>query len=934
MRRSRSISKEGSGGTRAADPPSPDWHALSIEKAYELLETTSGGLSEAASEQRLREFGPNELPSEKSPGIFRIFLRQFLSPLIYVLIAAGAIALFVGEMLDAGFIFIVILINAVVGTIQEAKAEKEAEQLQRLIRTTARVRRGGTEVTVPAEGLVPGDIVLLESGNVVPADIRLASAVSLAIDESLLTGEAVAIDKRAERAEAGAPVSDRWDMAFAGSTVVRGRGEGAVVGTGLRTEIGEIAETVSQTEKTKPPLLIRMERFSKQISYVVVAAAAAMSVFALLRGVPLLDVFFLAIALAVAAIPEGLPVAVTIALAVRVKKMAERHVLIRRLAAVESLGSCTTIASDKTGTLTVNKQTVKVLVLPGMEPLRASGEGYEGEGEILTESGAPPGERERAMAMRIVEAGILCNDGTLVRSEGGWKHSGDSMDVALLSLGYKTGMDPAGVRASVNEIASIPFESERRYAAKFYSRGGGPEAAVKGALEVVLPMCSRVMGEEGPLPLDNDAMERESHRLMSQGYRVLAVAGGEVGEDAASSPDGRGLRGLTLLGLVGFIDPPRQEAKAAIEKAKCAGIKTIMVTGDHPSTALTIAGDLGIASGPEQLVSGRELEELGGPEVPKFVDRVKQGRVFARVTPIQKLEIVDVLINEGEFVAVTGDGVNDAPALKKANIGVAVGSGTDVAKGSSSIIVTDDNFASIIAGVEEGRYAYENIRKVTYLLVSTGVAEITLFILALLFGLPGEGGAILLPLMAIQLLWLNVVTNGIQHIALAMEGGDPNVMNLPPRDPSEGMFDRLMVREVAVSGLTIGAMAFTLFYLLVEAFGRSPFEATNLTFLFMVLIENVHVFNCRSERESILRIPAGRNRYIFVAVLAAQAVNLIAMHVPLTQELLSIAPVSLTEWLTLLAYAAILVAVMEVFKYFERKRIVPICGPGGTGPAP
>ena len=882
------------------------------------------GLTEEDAAERLREFGPNKLPAKKPPSPVEVFLRQFLSPLIYVLLAAGVVALLLEDLLDSVFIFIVLLVNAIIGMAQELRAEKSATELQRLLKTMARARRAGREEIIDAENLVPGDIVLLESGNRVPADLKLLSATNLSIDESLLTGESIPRDKLVGVLDEEVRVSDRSNMAFAGSIVVTGRAVGAVVGTGSQTELGAIANAVTLIEDGKPPLLIRLEKFAKQISYIVLLGSALLAVVAVARGIPLTDVFFMAIALSVSAIPEGLPVAVTVALAYRVGKMSKKNVLTRRLAAVESLGSCTCIASDKTGTLTVNKQTVKLISLAPGDHYLVTGEGYSGDGRVTKE---PDGAIDTSGMERLVElaeVGALCNEASLVKKEGYWKHSGDAVDVAILAFALKVGLDIHEVRTRVGPLGDIPFESERRYAAKFYSADGLPKAAVKGAVESMLPLCTKMRTKEGIVPLDSAAIETEAVRLADGGYRVLAVAIGEMEGVPPDTPAEEDIPPLTLLGLIGLIDPARPEVRGAVERCKCAGIKVIMITGDHPATALAIARDLGIASSNAVLTTGTELEEMGNADVPEFLDRIRTAKVFARVTPLQKLEIVDALIKEGNFVAVTGDGVNDAPALRKASIGVAMGSGTDVAKDASSIIITDDNFASIVSGVEEGRYAYENIRKVTFLLISTGAAEIILFVMAILFGVTDAEGVPILPLLAVQLLWLNVVTNGIQHIALALEGGDPNVMMIKPRGPEEGIFNRVMIQQVAVASLTMGLMAFFVYYGLYTYAGYSAFQTMNLTFLFMVLLENMHAFNCRSEVDSAFKVPISRNYFIVLGVLAAQGVHILAMNIPIMQQVLRIGPVTLTEWLFLLGLSILLILVVEVLKFFRRRGRGPL----------
>lgn len=878
------------------------WHALPETEVAKRLETSPDGLTDTQALERQREFGRNVLPARKPPTALRIFVRQFLSPLIYILLAAGIVAILMGDVTDAGFIFAVVLLNAGLGAFQEWKAERSAASLQRLLRIVARVRRNGAVTEKSAEDLVPGDLVYLESGARVPADLRLLLTNNLAVDEALLTGESLAVEKTAAPLTEDLSVSDRQNMVFAGSTVASGRGSGFVVATGLRTEVGKIARSVTVADTTKPPLVIRMERFSRQISLVVLLACVLLGGVAFSKGMPLVDVFFLAVALAVSAIPEGLPVAMTVALSIATNRMARRNVIVRKLTAVEGLGSCTYIASDKTGTLTVNKQTVKSVWLPGGERLTLDDNAIE----------APAGVRARlALFMR---ASVICNEATARFSDGALRFTGDAVDVAFWNLAVKLGIDPPSLSREIAEAGEIPFESDRAYSAKFFLEEGTLRVALKGAPEVVLARCRGMLGSAGEEPLDSDEIRRELAALTGSGHRVMAIAEGVVEEAPESRAlDQRDLPPLVLLGFAGLIDPPRPEVREAVEKCRQAGIEVAMVTGDHPLTALAIARDVGIADSEDQVVSGQQLSEIGSPEVPLFLDTVKGVRVFARVSPVQKLQIVEALVRLGHFVAVTGDGVNDAPALKRANIGVAMGSGTDVTKETASLIVTDDNFASIEAGVEEGRFAYDNIRKVAYLLIATGAAEVVLFVLALLSGLP-------LSLLPIQLLWLNLVTNGIQDVALAFEGGEPGAARRPPRKPTEGIFNRLMVQQTALSGATIGVVAFVNFYILSVTMGLSDFEARNRLLLLMVLMENYHVFNCRSEYASAFRVPLRRNWILVGGVVAAQGIHLLAMHIPAAQQVLQVAPISLGEWVVPFVIAASVLIVMELFKLFKHGR--------------
>lgn len=890
------------------------WHTLQTEEIFRKLITSSEGLESEEAALRLEEYGRNTLPTRKPPGVAEIVLHQFKSPLIYILLIAGIISILLDDIKDAGFIFLVVMINAIIGTAQEWKAEQSASQLQTILKIMARVRREKTELKIPAEEIVPGDIVLLESGNRIPADLRILYAANLTIDESLLTGESAAVQKTANVLIADTPVSDRHNMSYAGSTVITGRGCGVVTATGNRTEVGTIARAVTETESAKPPLLIRMEDFAQKVGILVIAASGVMSAVALLQGIAPVEVFFLAIALIVSAIPEGLPVGVTVALSIASTRMAKRNVIVRRLSAVESLGSCTTIATDKTGTLTVNQQTAKMVSLPIGDNFEVSGEGYIPIGEVRRENKDTPDTEEMARLRRLALAAAVCNEGVLFQEGMDWVHHGDAIDVAFLALASKIGIDQHEARHRVKIIAEVPFESERMYSAVYYKedKNDSLRIAVKGAMEAVLPYCTKMNTSEGDAPIDPDILYRELNSLMEMGYRVLVVADG-FPEEVSDDPSLESVRPeLTFLGITAFIDPLRPDVTEAVETCKKAGIDVVMITGDHPKTALAIARELGIAHTMEELITGRQMEELGDPETPAFITTLEKAQVFARVSPVQKMQIVGALVTRGHFVAVTGDGVNDAPALRRANIGVAMGSGTDVAKDTASMIVTDDTFSSIVAGVEEGRVAYDNIRKVTYLLISTGLAEVVLFILALFAGLS-------IPLLAVQLLWLNLVTNGIQGVALAFEAGEPETMSRKPREPEEGIFNNLMIKQTLTSGITIGIVAFAAWGWFTSR-GYDDVEARNLLLLLMVLFENFHVFNCRSEYRSVFRIPLRNNYLLVTGVILMQGLHILSMHIPLMQDLLGISPVSLERWFSFFITASIIIVVMEIFKRVESAR--------------
>jgi len=880
-------------------------HAAGADELLAALGATREGLSSAEASARLERFGPNTLPHAEPPGLGRVFLHQFASPLIYILLAAALLSLLIREWSDAAFITGVLLINAVIGTIQEFSAQRAAQALQQMVTTRCQVLRDGDSYLVDAETLVPGDVVLLESGARVPADLRLLSAHDLEIDESLLTGESEAVSKNsALEVGTDAILAERRNMAFAGTLVERGRAVGLVVSTGLGTELGEIASAVIGRPAAKAPLLVRMERFTHRIAIAVAAAALLVAAVSLIRGMPLAEIFLLAVALAVSAIPEGLPVALTVALAIGMRRMVHRHVIVRRLVAVESLGSCTFVATDKTGTLTVNRLTARRLLIAGLENLRVTGEGLSIEGEILARDGVPDG-REGALVKRLCLTAVLANEGTLACRDGSWVTQGDAVDVALLVLAHKAGITRGEALSAHPELATIPFESERMFSASINPAEGRTVAHVKGALECLLPMCTRMAAPDGDLPIDPRLIERRALEISEQGYRVLVLAAGEVSLTEGEAFSARQLTGLTLLGLVAMIDPLRPEAREAVAQCRAAGIEVAMVTGDHPATALAIARELDLADSADQIVTGRALSATTDPR--ERARLVSDARVFARVEPRQKLDIVQALQEAGHFVAMSGDGANDAPALRAANVGVAMGeSGTDVARETADIIITDDNFASIVGGVEEGRIAYSNVRNVIFLLISTGAAEIVLFTLALVFAQP-------LPLVAVQLLWLNLVTNGIQDVALAFEPGRGDELRQPPRRPSESIFNRIMIERVVLSALVIGILAYAVFRFLLTQ-GYSLEEARNGTLLLMVLFENVHVFNSRSETRSVFRHSPLRNPVLLVGTIAAQLIHIGAMYTPWVRDVLQVQPVSLSRWLELLAIALSVLVVMELHK--------------------
>jgi magnesium-transporting ATPase (P-type) len=883
-------------------------HALSAAQALDALTASTTGLANTEVARRLQQYGANALPRKSPPGLLEVFLNQFKSPLIYVLVAAAVVSLLIREFSDAIFIGAVLLLNAIIGTVQEYSAQRSADALQKMMTTRVRVLREGDAYEVDSEDIVPGDIVLLESGERVPADMRLLECHNLEIDESLLSGESIAVIKHADALLAESTVlGDRVNMAYAGSLVNRGRAKCVVIGTGVATELGTIAKSVTDDSSARAPLQVRMEQFTHRVAVFVGFAVLLMATILLFRGMPLSEIFLSSVALAVSVIPEGLPVALTVALAIGMRRMARHDVIVRRLIAVEALGSCTYIASDKTGTLTANQLTVRRLLFPGYQCWEVSGDSDQPNGEITTVQGGVSAAQRRLLDMAC-QCAVLANEGFLGRQNDHWASNGDAVDVALLMMAHRAGWTRADAVDASPEIEIIPFESERLYSASLNRVDGSPRLFVKGAFEKLLMMCDSIATVDGVAELDRVAVEAEARQLAGAGYRVIAMACGDIELDDGEELSHARLEKLTLIGLLGLIDPLRPEAKPAVAKCRAAGIQVAMVTGDHPLTAFTIARELDLLEDESQVVTGPQLKEAAS-EVE--MDRMtRSASVFARVEPRQKLDIVQSLQRSGHYVAVSGDGANDAPALRAAQVGVAMGkNGTDVARETAEIIITDDNFDSIVDGVEQGRIAYANVRKVIFLLISTGAAELVLFVLSMITALP-------LPLLAVQLLWLNLVTNGIQDIALAFEPGEGHELERSPRPPREPIFNRVMLERVVISAVVIGVVAFGLFKWLLDQ-GFSLEQARNSTLLLMVLFENVHVFNCRSETLSVFRHNPLRNKLLLMGTVIAQLVHIGAMYTPWLGDVLGASPVSFEQWLTLLGLALSVMVVMELHKWFR-----------------
>ena len=865
------------------------------------------GLSSTEAASRLSEAGPNRLPEKKTSSVAEIFLRQFLSPFIYILVIAAVVSFGVNQIPSGVFIVAVLLLNAVIGTIQEYSAAKSAAALRNMVRGSAHVIRDGALRKIDVEEVVPGDHVVLSSGDRVPADLQLLQAESLSVDESMLTGESLAVEKDARtEIDEAAPLADQVNRCFAGSIVRQGRARGLVIGTGTNTQIGKIAEKVTEKRVSEAPLIIRIRRFTYQVAGAIMVAILALVGLMLWRGgYEPTAIVMMTIGLAVSTIPEGLPAALTVALAIGMRRMAQENVIIRKLVAVEALGSCTFICSDKTGTLTVNELTIHSAVLPSGRSYLASGAGIA-PGKITGE--------DTDQLLSLCLAGVLANEGHLDYAGGNWTADGDIVDIAFLVFAKKMGLSVHGLEMDHERRRLIPYESERAFSGSVNHGPDGAALYVKGSPEKISAASTLMRTEAGDIPFDPVLIERQFTSLAENGYRVIALAerslDPEVDGDGETEP---GLSDLTFLGLVAMIDPIRLEVKDAIARCRAGGIEVAMVTGDHPATARAIGAELGLCKTDSKVVTGpmlREAVEKGDEAVRELV---VPARVFARIDPVQKETIVSTLMNEGHFVAVTGDGVNDAPAMRRANAGVAMGkSGTDVAKEAADLIITDDNFASIVAGVEQGRIVYNNIRKVIGLLTATGFSALLLFFLSVFAGLP-------MPMTAVQLLWLNLVANGIQDVALAFEPKEGNELNRPPRDPSEPIFERHVVEHVLIAGAAMGLLAFAV-YALVTSAGIAHESAQNITLLMMVLFGNVHALSSRSETRSVFRISYFSNRLLAFAVPGALIVHLLSMQVAGLKGVLGLEPVPLPIFAGLLGAALVFLAVEEAHKWSIRRR--------------
>ncbi len=932
-------------------------HAKTVDELLRSLQThLENGLSQAEAQARFQKFGANELLERARPGFFALLLNQFNNFLVIILIVAALVSLALGEYVDSVAIMVIVMLNAVVGVIQEAKAEEALAALKKMAAPNAQVIRDGRRVTIPGRELVVGDLVLLEAGNFVPADLRLVESINLKIEEASLTGESQPVEKDARvvlnPADGEIALGDRLNAAFMGTVITYGRGRGVVSATGMHTQIGLIAEMIQSTEEEHTPLQQALEELGKLLGTACLVICALVFLYGVIRDThvaivfdagivtylmtekaAIIHLFMTAVSLAIAAVPEGLPAIVTICLALGMQRMIKHHALIRKLPAVETLGCATVICSDKTGTLTQNAMTV-VQVWAGSQHLRVSGEGYAPEGEFFV--GAEPFDPcLDPVTSTLLCGALLCNDATLesrqVADAEVWRIVGDPTEGALVVVAAKAGFGRADMEAALPRVQEVPFDSDRKRMSTIHALGrardGLPSslangvlasspfvAFVKGAPDVVLDLCTQSLesGRLVALNAERRATILEQNRdLASQALRVLAVACRPMQSLPENVSPETVEKDLIFIGMLGMIDPPRPEAIEALKVARGAGLRAIMITGDYRETAEAIARQVGLLTPGGLVLSGSEIEALDDAELQDKCDRLE---VCCRVSPQHKTRIVESLKARGHIVAMTGDGVNDAPALKHANIGVAMGvTGTDVAKQTADMVLTDDNFASIVAAVEQGRVIYSNIRKFVYFLLACNIGEILIIFGSMVLGLP-------IPLLPVQLLWLNLVSDGAPALALGLETGDPDTMTHPPRSPHEHVINRDMATGIAVVGVVDTVAIIGVFYLALQRYPDQLIAAQTIAFVSLCCSELIRAFAARSEYRSVFSIGVFSNRSMVWAVGVSLLLVLMTVYVPFLQPFFDTVPLGAADWLLMAPFFLASPVAMELIKFHFRRR--------------
>ena len=894
------------------------WHTLSGEEVLRALGSGPQGLDRNEAKRRLEEYGPNRLTEEVKTAPLKIFFQQFKNLLVLILIAAVVVSAAIGEVFDAGVIFALVMACAVLGFVQEHRSQKAIEALKKMAAPRATVIRNGQEENIPTRDIVPGDVILLATGDRVPADARILEAANLTTDESSLTGESLPVEKTTHSIDQQElALGDRANMLYSATVVTSGRGRGAVTATGMGAEFGRIAGMIQEVEEKRTPLEERLDYIGKWLGILclaVVALVFLLEVF--LRQVDILEIFIWSVSLAVAAVPEALPAVVTGSLAIGVQRMARSNAIVRRLPAVETLGCTTVICSDKTGTLTKNEMTVQKIYAHG-GIIEVTGVGFEPQGEFLRHGNPidPQGERELELLLKAMS---LCSDARLVRENGSWSIQGDPTEGALLVAAGKGGMDVEHVRAACSRIDEVPFESERkRMAVICKDEGEDLIAWVKGAPEEILSLSTHIVrdGRVEVLPEEEkEAILGVNEAFASEALRVLGGAYRRLKEPMERYTAGDVENDLVFLGLMGMIDPPREEVKDAMVSCVSAGIRPVMITGDNKMTAIAVATQLGQLDstspqgGKTAAISGVELDRMGDEEFEGLVEEIG---VYARVSPEHKLRIVKAWQKKGQVVAMTGDGVNDAPALKQADIGVAMGiTGTDVTKEAADMTLTDDNFATIVRAIEEGRGIYNNIKKYLVFLLSCNVGEILILGSAGLLGLP-------VPLIALQILWVNLITDGLPALALGVDPPEPDLMELPPRDPKESIFAEKVKWYVGGLAVNIFLGLFPLFYWYWKAEGLA--KAQTMVLVTIIFFEMFIAFNCRSTRYSIFKLGWLSNKWLVLAVLSSVFLMALVLYVPSLAFLFHTVPIGLSDWIAALLVSSSALVFVELYKAFSGK---------------
>ena len=892
-----------------------NWHQLEGQTVLEKLFTSTKGLNEEEAKFRFKEFGPNKIAVEKKVSKIKLFLNQFNNPIIYVLIAAAIVTFLIKEISDSMVIVVVLIINSTIGFIQEMKADDAMKALHKMAALKARIRRSGREIITDSENVVMGDIVLLESGTKIPADLRILEANNLSVDESMLTGESLHVQKSMAVIQGeNVSIADKINMAYSGTIVTRGRGVGVVVATAKKTEFGKIAQMILEQEDSLSPLQIKIEKFGKLLTLSILIMIVIIFILGeVLRGIPLEEMALTAVGLAVSAIPEGLPIAVTVTLSIGLYKMARRNAIIRKLPAVETLGSTTVICSDKTGTLTKNEMTVQE-VYAGNSFYNVTGTGYSPEGHYEL-NGAKINPTEHHDLFETLFIGYVCNESKLETVGVKYKVVGDPTEGALLAAGMKAGLHKSDKLKKTKLISVIPFESDNQYMATLVESHGKPFIYIKGSIEKIMALSSTQLVDGKHIPINTEMLNKSFDEMTSKGLRVLGHAFKELDSIPAHFSEELITPGFVLAGLQGMMDPPREEVRIAIADCHIAGVRVIMITGDHQKTAEVIARKLGIVGEEKaRVIAGKELDAMSDEDLFKVVNEVS---VFARVTPHHKLRIVKQLRRHGHIAAMTGDGVNDAPALKAADIGIAMGSGTDVAKEASSMIVADDNFASIFAAVEYGRIIFNNLQNILLFVLTTSMAGIITILTSIIMGIP-------LPFVPVQILFINLVTDGTSTVPLAFEEGDKNVIYQKPRNPKSGIITKRMAMRMTITSILMSIAVLWLFIWEMNRMGGpnnhdAVTYARTVAFCTFGLLQIFNAHNCRSYSLSLFSIGVFRNKYLLMIHSISITLQIILIETTVGHDSFKTMSLHWQDWAIIVGLNVALIVFIEIVKIFVRK---------------